>query len=183
MDVKVNAPEVLQAEIAKKPKGRIYLSSVCDPYQPLERKYKITRQVLEILAGAGWPVTIQTKSDLVLRDLDILKKIPEVKVGFTITSLDDECRKVFEPFASPIVCRFGALKKLKGEGLETFAMIAPILAKLTDIQRLKEKLRPITDFIWEDNLNIRYGNWPEIERAVRKHYPKLLEDFKARIGV
>ena len=172
----------MRAEIARKPKGRVYLSSVTDPYQPLERKYQLTRKLLEILAQAGWPVTIQTKSDLVLRDLDILKKIPEIKVGFTITSLDDKTRKIFEPFASPIPHRFAALAKLKKEGLETFAMIAPILPKLTDLEGLKKRLRPITNFIWEDNLNIRYGNWPDIEKTVKKYYPELLGDFQARIG-
>lgn len=183
VDVKVNAPEVLKHEITKKPKGRVYLSSVTDPYQPLEKKNQLTRRLLEILAAAGWPVTIQTKSDLVLRDLDILKKIPEVKVGFTITSLDDKVRKVFEPFASPNPSRFEAIEKLKREGLETFAMIAPILPKLTDVEGLRKRLEPITDFIWEDNLNIRYGNWPDIEKTVKKHYPELLADFEARIGV
>jgi len=182
VDIKINAPEILRAEIARKPKGRVYLSSVTDPYQPLERKYQLTRKLLEILAQAGWPVTIQTKSDLVLRDLDILKKIPEIKVGFTITSLDDKTRKIFEPFASPIPHRFAALAKLKKEGLETFAMIAPILPKLTDLEGLKKRLRPITNFIWEDNLNIRYGNWPDIEKTVKKYYPELLGDFQARIG-
>lgn len=180
VDIKINAPEVLRAEISKKPKGRVYFSSVTDAYQPLERKYQLTRRCLEVLAENSWPVTIQTKSDLVLRDLDILKKIPEIKVGFTVTALDDNVRKVFEPFASPIASRLEALEKIKSSGIQTFAMIAPILPRLTDVSSLKKRLEPITDFIWEDNLNIRYGNWPDIEKTVKKYYPELMAEFEAR---
>jgi DNA repair photolyase len=181
VDVKINAPEVLEKEVMKKPKGRVYLSSVTDPYQPLEKKYKLTRKILEILVKHGWPVTIQTKSDLVLRDLPLLKKIKGIQVGFTITSTNEKVRQAFEPFSSPVENRFRALKILKTNGITTFAMIAPILPGLTDVEAIKKRLKGLVDFIWEDNLNIRYGNWPDIEKTVKKFYPKLLPEFKKMI--
>ena len=178
VDVKINGPEMLQKEIKSKKRGRVYLSSVTDPYQPLEKKFKLTRQILKILKKAGWPVTIQTKSDLVLRDLDILKDYRGVKVGFTITTTDDQIRKAFEPKSSPVDRRFDALKKLKKVGICTFCMIAPILPKLTDVAAIKKRLGNSVDFIWEDKLNIRYGNWSDIEKTVKKYYPELLSDFR-----
>ena len=182
VDVKINAPQILEKEVKTKLKGRVYLSSVTDPYQPLEKKYQLTRKILKILTDHNFPVTIQTKSDLVLRDLDILKKNRGAKVGFTITSLDDKVRRVFESSASPVENRFKALKSLKENGITTFAMIAPILPDLTDVAAVKKRLKGLVNFIWEDTLNIKYGNWPDIEKTVLKFYPKLLPKFKKRIG-
>ena len=95
VDVKIYAPELLAREVTKKKAGRVWISGVCDPYQPLERKYKLTRRCLEVLVEHGWPITIQTKSLLVLRDIDILKKAADVEVGFTITTTDERMRKSF----------------------------------------------------------------------------------------
>ena len=79
----------------KKKVGRIWISGVCDPYQPLEKKYMITRRCLEILVEAAWPFTIQTKSPLVLRDLEIIKRASDAEVCFTITTADEKIRRVF----------------------------------------------------------------------------------------
>ena len=74
VDVKVNAPKLLQKEVLRRKPDRVWVSGVCDPYQPLEAKYRLTRRCLAILADHGWPITIQTRSPLVLRDMDIIKK-------------------------------------------------------------------------------------------------------------
>jgi DNA repair photolyase len=74
LDVKINSPELLSKEIKRKKIGTVWMSGVCDPYQPAEEKYELTRQCLEILSRYGWPVTIQTKSPLVLRDMALIKK-------------------------------------------------------------------------------------------------------------
>ena len=95
IDVKINAPELLEQEVKKKKVGRIWISGVCDPYQPLEKKYMITRRCLEILVEAAWPFTIQTKSPLVLRDLEIIKRASDAEVCFTITTADEKIRRVF----------------------------------------------------------------------------------------
>ena len=96
--MKVTAPDLLRAEVRKKRKARVWVSGVCDPYQPLEARYRLTRQCLEILVENQWPVVVQTRSPLVLRDLDILTEasgfsgVPEVEVGFSVTTADDGVR-------------------------------------------------------------------------------------------
>jgi len=99
----------------------------CDPYQPLERKYELTRKCLQILVSHGWPVTIQTKSPLVLRDIDILKSGDNLEVGLSVTTSDDSIRRLFEPNAPPIGDRVRALGELHLAGMRTFAMVAPML--------------------------------------------------------
>ena len=105
VDVKVNAADLLRVEITKKKKATVWVSGVCDPYQPLEAKYKLTRQCLEILAQNNWPVRIQTRSPLVLRDMDILKGAADFEVGFSVPTADDAIRALFEPHAPSIDAR------------------------------------------------------------------------------
>ncbi|MCJ7565093.1 MAG: radical SAM protein [Candidatus Aminicenantes bacterium] len=127
VDVKVNAPEVLAKQVLRAKKGIVWLSSVCDCYQPLEAKYKLTRQCLEILAEHRFPVQVQSKSILLLRDQDIFKKFETVEVGFTITTDDERIARLFEPGASPVSERIQALGILKSNGIRTFAFVGPIL--------------------------------------------------------
>jgi len=86
VDVKINAARLLQREIEKKRAGRVWISGVCDPYQPIEKRYELTRRCLEILSKYGWPVTIQTKSPLVKRDLELLRTFNDIEAGLTITN-------------------------------------------------------------------------------------------------
>jgi len=155
VDVKVNAPELLAREVAKKKVGRVWISGVCDPYQPLERKYRLTRRCLDVLVENGWPVTVQTKSPLVLRDIDILKRAADIEVGFTITTADERMRKIFEPGAPPIAKRIEALEALHAEGIKTFAMIAPLLP---GAEKLPELLRNSADHVLVDRLNYHYAD-------------------------
>lgn len=127
VDAKVNAPELLQKEIDRNPKGRVWLSGVCDCYQPLEKRYELTRKGIEILVKNDWPLTIQTKSPLVLRDIDLLGQGKGVEVGFSITTADDNIRRLFEPLAPPVNERINALEELHLCGIKTFVMIAPLL--------------------------------------------------------
>lgn len=127
VDVKVNAPDILRKQVIRAKKGTVWLSSVCDPYQPLEEKYRLTRQCLAILAEAGFPVNIQTKMTLVLRDLDIIEKFKEVEVGMTLTTGDEGIRRMFEPGASPVAERIAALERIHSRGIKTFAFIGPLL--------------------------------------------------------
>jgi DNA repair photolyase len=80
VDAKINAPILLESEIKKKKVGKVWISGMCDPYQPLEKKYELTRKCLEILLKHQWPVTIQTKSNLVLRDIELFKKFKDIEV-------------------------------------------------------------------------------------------------------
>jgi len=127
VDVKINAPELLEKRLARAKKGVVWISSVCDPYQPLEKTYALTRRCLKVLAAKQFPVNIQTKSTLILRDLDILQAFEHVEAGFTITTDDEAVARQFEPGAPPIKQRIAALKKLRSAGVATFAMVAPLL--------------------------------------------------------
>ncbi|MCX7794667.1 MAG: radical SAM protein [Thermodesulfovibrionales bacterium] len=154
VDVKINAPELLSSEIKKK--GRVWISGVCDPYQPVERKYRLTRRCLEILIDNNWPVTIQTKSPLVLRDRDVLVRSDNIEVGFTITTADERIRRIFEPHAPPVDKRIEALRILHSGGIKTFAMIAPILP---GAEGLVDLLYGKVDYIILDRLNYHYADW------------------------
>ena len=155
VDIKINAPELLAREIRKKRMGRVWVSGVCDPYQAAEKKYRLTRRCLEVLLENQWPVTIQTKSSLVLRDIGILGQFNDIEVGLSITTADEKIRKLFEPGASPIKERIHALDVLHSRGIRTFAMIAPILPKSEGlIGRLPGKV----DHILIDRLNYSYAN-------------------------
>jgi DNA repair photolyase len=156
VDVKANAPDLLKVEITRKKKGKIWISGVCDPYQPLEAKYKLTRQCLEILAQINWPVIIQTRSPLILRDMDILKKGRDFEAGFSITTADDSIRRMFEPQAPPIKERIGALDELHNNGIRTYVMIAPILP---GAESLAEILMGKVDYVIIDRLNYHYADW------------------------
>ena len=156
VDTKVNAPTLLAEEVKKKKAGRVWISGVCDPYQPVEEEYEITRRCLEVLQGSGWPVTIQTKSPLVLRDLDLLNDFGEIEVGFSIGTGDEEVRSIFEPRTSPIEERINALKILHREDVRTYVMIAPMLPKT---ESLPSQLEGKVDYVVIDKMNYHYADW------------------------
>jgi DNA repair photolyase len=156
VDIKINAPELLASEVKRKKIGRIWISGVCDPYQPLEKRYMITKKCLEILADNGWPFTVQTKSPLVLRDIETLKRANDIEVGFTITTADEKIRRIFEPDTPPIRQRIEALAKLHSERIRTFAMIAPILP---GAEGLVSALKGKVEYVLLDRLNYHYSDW------------------------
>jgi len=156
LDVKINAPELLAHEVKKKRVGRVWISGVCDPYQPLERKYKLTKRCLDILVENGWPFTVQTKSSLVLRDIETLKRSKDAEVGFTITTADEKIRRIFEPGAPPLSKRIEALANLHSEGIRTFAMIAPILPGAEGLVRV---FKGKVEYVIIDRLNYHYADW------------------------
>ena len=156
VDVKTNAPDLLELEIQKKKCGRVWVSGVCDPYQPLEGKFELTRRCLRILQQNNWPVIIQTRSPLVLRDMDIIKEAKYFEVGFSVTTADDETRRLFEPNAPSIDERIRALDELHAAGIRTYAMIAPILP---GAEKLPEMLAGKIDYGIIDRLNYYYADW------------------------
>lgn len=128
VEVKVNLVEVLRSELRRKrQRGRALLCSVCDPYQPVELRYQLTRGCLETLREYGWGIDILTRSPLVTRDLELLAQIPEVTVGFSIPTDNDQVRKILEPNSPPIGVRLTALQRLHEAGIPTWVFIAPIL--------------------------------------------------------
>ncbi|PKL52440.1 MAG: radical SAM protein [Nitrospira bacterium HGW-Nitrospira-1] len=151
VDIKINAPEVLQKQLKKASKGRVIISSVTDAYQPAEAKYKITRQCLERLLPYQFPVDILTKSPLVLRDIDLIKKFDNIEVGVTITTNDERIRKIFEPKAPAIEARIHALKTLHENRIKTYVFIGPALPM--DPEALGKKLFPHVDHVYIDRMN------------------------------
>lgn len=156
VDVKLNAPDLLRREVLKKKPARVWVSGVCDPYQPLEARYRLTRQCLEILAASDWPVTVQTRSPLVLRDIDILKSGKYFEVGLSVTTADDQIRTYFEPNAPPIQARIQALDEIHRAGIRTYAMIAPMLPGAED---LAELLAGKLDYVLFDRMNYHDADW------------------------
>jgi DNA repair photolyase len=169
--VKINAPDLLRDEVKRKPAGRVWISGVCDPYQPIERKYELTRQCLEILAQNNWSVIIQTRSPLVLRDIDILKEAQDFEVGLSVTTADEGIRKLFEPHAPPINDRIKALDELHKAGIRTYAMIAPMLP---GAEGLEELLKGKVDYLLIDRMNYHYADWVYRKYGLEE---KLTEDF------
>jgi len=161
VDVKINAPELLAREVKRKKVGRVWVSGVCDPYQPLEKRYRLTRRCLAILVENGWPFTVQTKSALVLRDIDILQGAEDGEVGCTITTADEQIRKIFEPGASSARERIEALAALHSKGIRTFVMVAPILP---GAERLVGALKGSVDYVILDRMNYHHA-----DGAYKKH--------------
>ncbi|MEW6294738.1 MAG: spore photoproduct lyase family protein [Candidatus Diapherotrites archaeon] len=154
--VKANAIEVLRKELKKRKPGEIMLSSVTDPYQAIEAKYMLTRKILELLAKKNFPLSILTKNKLVLRDIDLLKKLDSIEVGLTITGLDEINQRKFEPLTSPHSERIKALRKLHEAGIKNYAFIGPILPNFTDLKKVFSDLKGIVDYAFVDKLNLYY---------------------------
>jgi DNA repair photolyase len=154
VEAKINLAGVLTAELErKKHRGRVLLSSVCDPYQPVELRYRLTRRALEILAECGWGIDILTRSPLVTRDLDLLTAVPGVSVGLSIPTDDDRVRRVLEPQAPPIPARIVTLQRLRQAGLSPWVFVAPMLPM--NPARLYELISPYAGKVMMDALNYR----------------------------
>ena len=187
---KVNAPELLKKEITKIPhKGEgkwIWFSSVTDPYQALELKYRLTRACLHVLVEYGFRggVSFLTKSPLVLEDLPILKKLHTVEVGMTITSTDDSISRYFEKFAPPASARLKALKKLNDEGIKTYAFIGPLLPHyVAQKQTLDKLMKAIHDTgvrdVYVEHINLSSYILNRLKHEVEGIDPEILKMFYA----
>lgn len=146
VDVKTNLLDVLAKELPRRSGGRVWFSSVCDPYQQVEAKYKLTRGAIELMSGyEKFSIAILTKSVLVLRDLDLLSRMKDrVDVGFTITTFSHQAQPFFEPYSSSVKDRIDALRKLNDAGVETWVFIAPMLPYVTEVE-LEDGLRHLAE--------------------------------------
>jgi DNA repair photolyase len=181
VDVKVNAPEVLERDIRQfgpGEKGTVLLSSVCDPYQPEEARYKLTRRLLAILLNHSFPVSILTKSSLITRDIDILKRFGDIEAGLTVTGLPEPDRRLLEPRASPHRDRISALKELKEAGIPTYAFVGPILPGLTDLEGTFQDIKGLVGYAFVDRLNLKRATWDRLEPFMTRHYPRLLPLYR-----
>lgn len=178
IDVKINAPELIPTDSNKYIGKSILLSSVTDPYLPLERKLKLTRRILEKLISLKPALGILTKSDLVLRDMDLLKRFKDCEVGLTITTLDDNLRREAEPVAPSIPKRISALKKLEEEGIKTYVFIGPILPYLTDWKQIILATKEYTNSFMFENLNVSGIIWGLVKKWLKEKHPALLKNYE-----
>jgi DNA repair photolyase len=131
--VKANAAEVLLSEVARRPPGVVSFGTVCDPYQEIERERRLTRACLEVFVDApAFDVGVLTKSDLVLRDADVLLKLASVEVGFTVTTLEPDVAAVLEPGAPSPARRLAAMKGLAEQGVGVWGFLGPLLPGVSD---------------------------------------------------
>ena len=179
VEVKTNIVDVLRRELSRKRKtGTAMLSSVCDPYQPAERAYRLTRQCVEALREYGWSISILTRSPLVTRDVDLLRGCIGASVGFSIPTDDDSVRRMLEPASPPIAARLKALATVHAAGIHTWVFIAPMLPM--NPERLVELILPHIDHAMVDPLNYR----GQVSALFRQHGwgHALTDDYAARTG-
>jgi DNA repair photolyase len=179
IDVKVNAPYLLRKQLERAEQGVVALSTVTDPYQPIEKKYQLTRKCLEALLEAQLSVNLLTRSPLCLRDIDLFKRFKSIEVGLSITTHDEGIKKIFEPCSPSILSRVQALKALRQEKIHTYAFIGPMLP--LDPKSLVVMLDGLTDEVLIDRMN--YPN--KVKAIYRKagldQYMK--EDYFRLVGV
>lgn len=188
IEVKKNAIELLEKTLkGKRKKCMIGTGAMTDPYIPIELKLNNTRKMLELIEKYDFGVAIQTKSDRVLRDLDILKKINEKTkcvVEMTLTTFDDDLCKILEPKVSVTSKRFEVLKKLRDEGIETVVWLCPILPFINDTE---ENLNGILDYCidakvygiicFNFGLTLREGNREYFYNALDTYFPGIKRKY------
>ena len=169
VDVKYWKPLIHPERYAGK---EVFLGSVTDPYQPAEEKYRRTRAVLEELRGSGVKLSIATKSDLVLRDLDLIQSFPEARVSWSINTLDERFKDDMDKAVS-IERRLAAMKAFHDAGVRTTCFISPIFPGITDVPAIIQRAKDDCNLIWLENLNLRGPFKPVILNYIREKRPEL----------
>ena len=179
---KQNIAEVLTQEVKRKPRGVVGVSTVTDPYQPIESKTLLTRKCLEILAKHDFQTSIQTKSILVLRDIDILKP-KKFDVGVTITTMDRDLAKKLEPKSSPPDARAHVLEELAPRGFETWVFFGPIIPEINDskesIAQVVEVARKTKSKLLYDRLNLKQWVLESLAPFLEQEKPGLAQRLPA----
>ena len=157
---------------------RVVIGSVTDGYNPQEEQFGNTRRILEQLKGSGAEILICTKSDLVVRDLELLKTLGKVTVSWSINTLDEQFRADMDQAVS-IERRLAAMKKVYDAGIRTVCFISPVFPGITDFEAIFEKVRNQCDLVWLENLNLRGGFKKDIMNYIQEKYPDLLPLYNA----
>lgn len=192
IEVKVNAPELLKRELVRRKPFMVGTGAMTDPYIPLEKRLKNVRKCLELIYRYGFGFACLTKSDLVLRDIDLLKKIKEktkAVVQITITTADDELSRIIEPHVCPTSRRIEVLEKLKENGIPTVVWLCPILPHINDTE---ENINLILDTCIENEvkgvlnlgmgLSLREGNREYFYKKLDEKFPGLKKRYIEEFG-
>lgn len=194
VEVKINAPELLADALGRKRrKCMIGTGSMCDPYQPLEKELGLMRRCLEIIESRGFGATLISKSDLFLRDLDLLRRINEKSkcvVQMTLTTFDEELCRILEPNVCTTRERFAALEVLKSEGIPTVVWLAPLLPFINDTE---ENLRGVLDYCFQADVKgiicfgigvtLREGDREYFYQKLDEHFPGLRQRYHRKYGL
>lgn len=151
---------------------RVVIGSVTDGYNPYEKDFLRTRRLLEELQGSQAEILVCTKSDLVLRDVDLLKQFPRVTVSWSINTLDETFRADMDRAVS-IERRLEAMREVYQAGIRTVCFISPIFPGITEVKAIIERVKDFTDLIWMENLNLRGQFKGTIMSYIREKYPEL----------
>lgn len=155
----------------------IFIGSVTDPYQPCEAVYGRTRAVLEQLQGSGAKISIATKSDLILRDLELIKTFPDARVSWSVNTLDESFRSDMDKAVS-IERRLAAMKAFRDAGVRTTCFISPIFPEITDVKAIIERAKNGCNLIWLEDLNLRGTFKPQIMAYIAEKYPHLVPLYR-----
>lgn len=187
--VKDNAAEILDKEFSMEKwnkKWTVNMATVTDPYQPAEHKFKITRDILKVFLKHHNALTVTTKSDLILRDIDILTEIAQtgfLNVVITIPSLDEDLRKKIEPRATSIHRRIEIVRKIHEAGITVGVTAIPLLPYISDSEYHMENLIKAlaengADYMIVDMLNFREETRDRVMPFIKEHYPELVPDYE-----
>ena len=157
---------------------RVFMSSVTDCYNLYEARFGITRKVLEAVAGSDINLQILTKSSLVTRDIDLLQTMPNVRVGVSLSVIDESLRRMLEPRASSVAARIAAIKKLRAAGVKTYIFVAPIFPQITPVFDIISRYGDAADEIWFDRLNLYPNFRDKILAFIGRNFPALLPLYK-----
>lgn len=196
--IRTNIASVLSREVNKKKRGLVGIATITDPYQVVESRYRLTRSCLSILLRHGFRVSIQTKSPLVLRDLDILSENPDrVDVGLSLATLEPGVARVIDPYAPSPQARAQALSRLASAGIDTWAFLGPIIPGLNDSEK---SLRHVMEFCSKNRVRVIYDpiaiypgagklmskteglDLNEIKNALSSGFKKNITSLVTRIG-
>lgn len=156
----------------------VFLSSVTDCYNKFEEKYCITREILEQLKAIDCELGISTKSKLILRDVDLLKKCKNLKVSMSINTLDEDFKNDMDN-ASSIEERLSTLNKLHNHGIYTVLFMSPIFPGITDFKSIIKVSKSFVDEYWFENLNLRGSYKPTILSYIEKKHPALIDLYES----
>lgn len=170
-----NFPQI--KNLSKYEGKKILLSSVTDPYQPVENKKKKTRSIISNFCNSGVELEILTKSKLILRDIDLLKKIPKLVVGISVSIEDSKNSKRIEKSCSSYKERIDVLKELSLNGIKTYVFVSPIFPYITNYKKIIKDLKKVVNYFYFENLNLRNDYKKRVLYFIKENYKEYYEEY------